>query len=77
MKKPGIFIVLCNKINIDLSNIKTIDTLVVPNIGENIVFNHLRLKVVDKLIDYSNVEDYNFEDSGRGAENIYLFVTAV
>lgn len=74
MKPTCIFIVDGNYIKEDFSNVTTIDTKVVPNIGEKIYFRRETRRVVDKIINYSQVEDYDLKDSGRGKETIYIFI---
>lgn len=74
MKPTCIFIVEGNYLKEDLSNMKVISTKVVPNIGERIVFRGETRKVVDKVINYSQVESYDLKDLDRGKEMIYIFI---
>lgn len=74
MSAKNIFVVFGEEIDKEFSNIKTIDTKVVPNIGEQIAISRTAYKVVNKLIDYSSVEDYELKDVDRGRERIYIFV---
>lgn len=74
MKPTCIFIVDGNYLKEDLSNMKVIDTKVVPNIGERIHFRGETRKVVNKVINYSQVESYDLKDLDRGKEMIYIFI---
>jgi hypothetical protein len=70
----GIFIVFGNKANSDLSNIKSLSTKVIPQVGDNIYFDKKHLTVTGRMINYSQVEDYDLGDPDRGSEMIYIFV---
>ena len=74
MKVKCIFIVFGDKIKKDFSNVKSIDTKVVPNIGEEISLKSGWYKVKRKLINYIQVEEYDLDSSERGGESIYIFV---
>ena len=63
-----------DKIEKDFSNVKSIDTKVVPNIGEEISLKSGWYKVKRKLINYTQVEGYDLDSSERGGESIYIFV---
>lgn len=69
-----IFIVYGKTVNNDFSNIKSLKTKVIPNIGDTIVAFGERLKVIDRYIDYTQVEKYDLDDPGRGGEGCYIFV---
>lgn len=73
-----IFLVYGTSVNSDFSNIKSLKTKVIPNINDTIVAFGKRLKVIDRYIDYTQVEKYNdLDDSGRGGECVYLFVKPI
>jgi len=75
MKPDCIFIVFGAIINKDFSNVKSIATKVVPNIGESILFEKISYKVTDKNINYTSVEDFDdIDDPDRGKETIWIFV---
>lgn len=74
MKPTCIFIVFGTNIKKDFSNVKTIDTKVVPNIGEEIYFDKNWHKVRRKLINYSQVENHDIDSPDRGKEMIYIFI---
>lgn len=61
-------------INKDFTNVSSIETLVVPNIGDEIYFNNQVFKVHKRLISYKMVEDYELTSNERGREMIYIFV---
>lgn len=71
----GYFLVLGNSVNKDYSNIKVIKTTVIPNVGDIIAFkNKVVRKVTGKMINYTQVEDYNeLDDPDRGCEMIHIF----
>lgn len=69
-----IFIVFGNKANSDLSNIRSLATKVIPQVGDKIYFDKKHLKVTGRMIDYSQVEDYDLDNPHRGSEIIYIFV---
>ena len=74
MKPNCIFIVFGKEVNNNLSNVKSIATKVVPNIGETITMQRELYRVIDKNINYSSVEDYDIDEEGRGKETIWIFV---
>ena len=74
MKTKCIFIVFGGKIEKDFSNVKSIDTKVVPNIGDEIALKSGWYKVKRKLINYTQVEEYDLDSSERGGESIYIFI---
>ena len=74
MKTKCIFIVFGKSIEEDFSNVSTIDTKIIPNVGEEIVLKSGWYKVKRKLINYINVQGYELDDKGRGGELIYIFV---
>lgn len=74
MKPTHIFLVFGKEIKKDFSNVKSIDTKVIPNIGEEIVLKDGVYKVHRKLINYVNIQDYDLKEEGRGGEMIYIFV---
>jgi hypothetical protein len=77
MKTPALFVVTGKRLNKDFDNLHALDSLVIPNIGDTIVFRNVHNKVVDKIISYSQVENYDIEDTDRGSELIYIFVEPV
>ena len=77
MKELDCIFVVFGEMKADFSNIKSIETKVIPNIGESIVVNKQRWKVTDKVINYRNVENYSYEDEGRGGELCYIFVKLI
>ena len=75
MKPNCIFIVFGRVVNKDFSNVKSIITKVVPNIGESIIFEKILYRVTDKNINYTSVEDFDdINDVDRGKETIWIFV---
>lgn len=72
-----IFIVYGKTANHDFSNIKSLNTKVIPNIGDTIVAFGERLKVIDRYIDYTQVEIYDLDDPGRGGEYCYVMVKPI
>lgn len=75
MKPNCIFIVIGDQVNEYFSNVKSITTKVVPNIGESIVFGKRTYRVRDKKISYTSVEDFDdIDDINRGKEVIWIFV---
>ena len=74
MKVKHIFLVFGDKIKEDFSNVKSIDTTIVPNIGEELVLKSGWYKVRRKSINYMHVEDYELDSTERGGEMIYIFV---
>jgi len=59
----------------DRSNVRVVNTTVIPNIGDHIFLGGKTYKVNFKNINYSQVEDYELEEEGRGSEMVYVFVT--
>lgn len=74
MKVSCIFVIFGNTVDEDLSNMKTINTRVIPNIGDTIVVKNDRYLVHNRLIYYSNVEGYELNDPDRGSEVIFIYV---
>ncbi len=74
MKAKCIMLVFGNEIDKDFSNITSIDTKIIPNVGEEISIKKGLFKVKRKVINYRNVEDYDFDNSERGGELIYIFI---
>lgn len=75
MKPNCIFLVFGNEVKKDFSNVKSITTKVVPNIGESIIIFKEQYTVVSKNINYSSVEDYdNLNDADRGKETIWIYL---
>lgn len=74
MKTKCIFIVFGNEVNKDFTNIKTINTKVVPNVGDEISLKNGWFRVKRKLINYTQVEDFELDSLERGGESIYIFV---
>lgn len=74
MKTKHIMVIFGDTINKDFSNVKTIDTKIIPNVGEEIVLKSGLYKVKRKLINYLNVEEYELDSPERGGEAIYIFV---
>lgn len=71
------FVVFGDKPNEDFSNLKVIDSLIIPQIGNKIRCFNKKLKVVDVFIDYKNVDNYRGDDPGRGGEQIYVFTKEI
>jgi hypothetical protein len=69
MKNPCIFIVFGNSLNKDLSNVQTINTDIIPNVGERIYLKSGGYLIKDKIINYSQVEHYGIDDPNRGGGN--------
>ena len=75
MKPTCIFIVFGKHVEKDFSNVKSIVTKVVPNIGESIIFEKGLYRVKDKNINYTSVEGFDdIDDVDRGKETIWIFV---
>ena len=74
MKPNCIFIVLGNTLKEDFSNVVTIDTKIIPNVGEEIYFQKTSSVVKRKVINYAQVEDYDLDNPNRGKEVIYIFI---
>lgn len=77
MKPKGFFIVFGKLANSDFSNMKFIETKVIPNIGEKISLKQGTFEVIDKLINLKNVEDYELDNPDRGGEMIFIFTKQV
>lgn len=74
----SIFIVFGNNVNSDFSNVKSLTTRIIPNKDEKFVFDRKKYLVIDKIIDYTQVEHYNnIDDPERGQEIIYIFVERI
>lgn len=70
-----IFIIYGKTANNDFSNIRSVTTKVIPNIGDTICVFGERLKVINRLIDYTQVEKYTeLDHPDRGGESVYVFV---
>ena len=52
----NIFIVFGKEMKKDFSNIKTIDTRIIPNTGDNIALKDGVYKVLSRTIDYRQVQ---------------------
>lgn len=74
MNTKCIMLVFGNEIDKDLSNVKSIYTMIVPNLGEEIIISQGLFKVKRKVIHYKNVEDYDLDSPERGEEVIYIFI---
>ncbi len=74
MKTKCIFIVFGDEVDVNFSNVKSIDTKVVPNIGEEINIKKGLFEVRRKVISYKNVEEHDLSSPERGGELIYIFV---
>lgn len=74
MKVKYIFVVFGDKIEKDFSNVKTINTKVIPSLGDEIRLVSGLYQVKRKLIDYYGVEGYELDNPDRGGERIYIFV---
>lgn len=74
MKAKCIMLVFGDKIEKDFSNVTSIATKIIPNVGEEITLKSGWYKVKRKLINYINVEEYELDDKGRGGELVYIFV---
>lgn len=71
----SIFIVFGKEIKKDFSNVQVLKTKQIPNIGECFAIKGGVFRVIDKMIDYRQVEDYDIDkDDGRGGEIIYIYV---
>lgn len=69
-----IFIVFGTKIDKDLSNVRSINTTIIPIVGDCIFAFGKSREVIGRMIDYRNVEDYRLDDEGRGGEYVYIYV---
>lgn len=58
----------------DMSNIKSIETYLIPNTDDVIVLDEGIFVVTGRCINYKNVEKYDADDSGRGGELLYVFL---
>jgi len=75
MKKlDSIFLVYGDKIDEKWSNVKSLDTKVVPNIGETLMMTAGSYRVIDKVIDYRQVSGYDGSSPDRGGELVYIFI---
>lgn len=74
MSAKCIMLVFGNEIAKDFSNVKSIDTKIIPNVGEEIVIAKGLFKVKRKIINYKNVEEYELDHPHRGGELIYIFI---
>ena len=72
--KASFFIVFGKDVNKDFSNIKAIESLIIPNIGETIIYGNNHYKINNKIISYNEVQDYELNQEGRGGEMIWVFV---
>lgn len=72
--KTSFFIVFGKDINKDFSNIKSIESLIIPNIGETIIYRNEHYKINNKIISYQMVEGYELNQEGRGGEMVWVFV---
>lgn len=72
--KASFNIVFGKDVNKNFSNIKAIESLIIPNIGETIIYGNEYYKINDKVISYQQVQDYKLNQEGRGGEMIWVFV---
>lgn len=66
------FVVFGDKPNEDFSNVRVINSLIIPQIGYKIRCFDKVLRVVDVFIDYKNVDKYEKDDPKRGGECVYI-----
>ena len=66
------FVVFGDKPNEDFSNVRVINSLIIPQIGNTIRCFDKVLRVVGVLIDYKNVDKYEGDDPKRGGEYVYI-----
>jgi len=66
------FVVFGDKPNEDFSNVRVINSLIIPQIGNTIRCFDKVLRVVGVLIDYKNVDEYEKDDPKRGGETVYI-----
>ena len=69
-----IFIVFGNHIQDDPSNLKSINTKVIPLTGDTIALNSGIYTVIGRCINYTQVQNYQPDSKERGGEVIYIFV---
>lgn len=67
-------IVFGSEINENLSNIKVIESLIIPNINDIIFYDKKHYLVINKMINYQQILNYELNQNGRGREMIYIFV---
>ena len=72
-----IFLVFGNQINNDFSNVKAIDTKVIPNKDDFLALKEGVYLVTGRYINYKNVEDYTETSPDRGGELIYIYLERV
>lgn len=70
----NIFVVFGSNIESTFENVKSINTKVIPGIGDFISLKEGLYKVESRLIDYKQVQGYDKNSTERGGEMIYLFV---
>ena len=66
------FFICFNQFSIENSIV--INSTIIPNIGDKILIKNAYVKVIDKIISYKMVEDYELNSEGRGGEMIWLIV---
>ena len=66
------FFICFNQFSIEDSIV--INSTIIPNIGDKILIKNAYVKVIDKIISYKMVEDYELNSEGRGGEMIWLIV---
>lgn len=66
------FVIFGDKPNEDFSNVRVINSLIIPQIGNTIRCFNKVLRVVDVFIDYKNVDKYEKDDPDRGGEYVYI-----
>ena len=66
------FVIFGDKPNEDFSNVRVINSLIIPQIGNTIRCFNKVLRVVDVFIDYKNVDKYEGDDPKRGGEYVYI-----
>lgn len=66
------FVVFGDKLNEDFSNVRVINSLIIPQIGNTIRCFDEALRVVGVFIDYDNVDKYEKDDPERGGEYVYI-----
>jgi hypothetical protein len=66
------FFICFNQFSIENSIV--INSTIIPNIGDKILIKNAYVKVIDKIISYKMVEDYELNCEGRGGEMIWLIV---
>lgn len=67
-------LVFGKEIKEDFSNVRVLKTKQIPNIGECLTIKTGVFKVIGKMIDYRQVENYDIDEDGRGGELIYIYV---